>query len=101
MQRSATFMYGFLCKVLEIRDLQGEQVASLWKLLYERFNVHIDFAYRTFRWDSEANIKSHVHCVIIGFSIAENTKNKQIFDGEDSKICRSINAYLTVVLRKN
>ncbi|MBO5681052.1 MAG: class I SAM-dependent DNA methyltransferase, partial [Lentisphaeria bacterium] len=74
---------------------QGEQVASLWKPLYERFNVHIDFAYRTFRWDSEANIKAHVHCVIIGFSIAENTKNKQIFDGEDSKICRSINAYLT------
>ena len=28
----------------------------------------IDFAHRTFRWDSEATIKAHVHCVIIGFS---------------------------------
>ncbi len=47
---------------------QGEQVASIWQPLFERFNIHIDFAYRTFRWDSEADIKAHVHCVIIGFS---------------------------------
>ena len=33
---------------------QGEQVASVWKPLYERFGIHIDFAHRTFRWDSEA-----------------------------------------------
>ena len=61
---------------------QGEQVAGVWKPLYERFKVHIDFAYRTFRWDSEANIKAHVHCVIIGFSTAENSKNKWIFETE-------------------
>ncbi len=47
---------------------QGEQVAAIWKPLFDRFNIHIDFAYRTFRWDSEADIKAHVHCVIIGFS---------------------------------
>lgn len=47
---------------------QGEQVAAIWQPLFERFNIHIDFAYRTFRWDSEADIKAHVHCVIIGFS---------------------------------
>ena len=58
---------------------QGEQVAGVWKPLYERFGVHIDFAHRTFRWDSEASIKAHVHCVIIGFSIAENTKPKRIY----------------------
>ena len=33
---------------------QGEQVASVWKPLYDRFNIHIDFAHRTFIWDSEA-----------------------------------------------
>ncbi|MCI9656770.1 MAG: SAM-dependent DNA methyltransferase [Lawsonibacter sp.] len=36
---------------------QGEQVAALWKQLYEQFRVHIDFAHRTFRWDSEASIR--------------------------------------------
>ena len=43
---------------------QGEQVAGVWKTLYDRFGIHIDFAHRTFRWDSEASLKAHVHCVI-------------------------------------
>ena len=47
---------------------QGEQVASVWKPLTDLFSIKIDFAYRTFRWDSEANLKAHVHCVIIGFA---------------------------------
>lgn len=47
---------------------QGEQAAGVWKPLYDRFGIHIDFAHRTFRWESEANSKAHVHCVIIGFS---------------------------------
>ena len=63
---------------------QGEQVAGVWQPLYERFGVHIDFAHRTFRWDSEANIKAHVHCVIIGFSVAENSKPKLIFETENN-----------------
>ena len=46
---------------------QGEQVAPLWRSLFES-GIQIDFAYRTFRWDSEAKIKGHVHCVIVGFS---------------------------------
>ena len=41
---------------------QGEQVAAVWKPLYDRFGIHIDFAHRTFRWDSEASLKAHVHC---------------------------------------
>ncbi len=47
---------------------QGEQVAAIWKPLFEQYDIQFDFAYRTFRWDSEADIKAHVHCVIIGFS---------------------------------
>ena len=50
---------------------QGEQVAAIWQPLFERFGLQIDFAYRTFRWDSEADIKAHVHCVIIGFSLKD------------------------------
>lgn len=48
---------------------QGESVANLWKPLMGG-GVHIDFAHRTFPWDSEAKSKAHVHCVIIGFSKA-------------------------------
>ena len=63
---------------------QGEQVAFIWKPLKELFDIHIDFAYRTFRWDSEASDKAHVHCVIVGFSNVLNTK-KFIFDNDKKK----------------
>ena len=46
---------------------QGEQVAIMWKPLFTQ-GLKIDFAYRTFRWDSESTEKAHVHCVIVGFS---------------------------------
>ena len=72
---------------------QGESVAILWKPLFED-GVHIDFAHRTFRWDSEASIKAHVHCVIIGFSIAPFYKAKVIYSAERPLIVDNINAYL-------
>ncbi len=72
---------------------QGESVANLWKPLFER-GVHIDYAYRTFRWDSEAKIKAHVHCIIVGFSTAPFVKDKIIFSGEEAKKVHNINAYL-------
>ena len=72
---------------------QGEQVSNLWKPLFEQ-GVHIDFAHRTFRWDSEANIKAHVHCVIIGFSSDMNNKPKIIYTSERPLVVENINAYL-------
>ena len=45
---------------------QGDGVAVLWKPLFAQ-RMEIDFAWRTFRWDSEATEKAHVHCVIVGF----------------------------------
>ena len=73
---------------------QGEQVAGVWKPLYDRFNIHIDFAHRTFRWDSEASIKAHVHCVIVGFSTVPNYKQKQLYSSERVQLVDNINAYL-------
>ena len=73
---------------------QGEQVAGVWKPLYDRFNIHIDFAHRTFRWDSEASIKAHVHCVIVGFSTAPNYTQKQLYSSERVQLVDNINAYL-------
>ena len=73
---------------------QGEQVAGVWKPLYDRFNIHVDFAHRTFRWDSEASIKAHVHCVIVGFSTAPNYKQKQLYSSERFQLVDNINFYL-------
>lgn len=73
---------------------QGEQVAAIWKPLMERFGVHIDFAWRTFIWDSEANQKAHVHCVIIGFSVGFLAKHSRLFDADGEMNVNHINGYL-------
>ena len=72
---------------------QGEAVANLWRPLFES-GVHIDFAHRTFRWDSEAKIKAHVHCVIVGFSTAPNAAPKTLFTSERAQVVQNINGYL-------
>lgn len=72
---------------------QGEAVANLWKPLFEA-GVHIDFAHRTFRWDSEAKIKAHVHCVIVGFSTAPSERPKVLFTDGRSQMVDNINGYL-------
>ena len=72
---------------------QGESVALLWKPLFEA-DAHIDFAHRTFRWDSEAKSKAHVHCVIVGYSCAPSDKPRYIFTAGRAQTARNINAYL-------
>lgn len=72
---------------------QGESVALLWKPLFND-GIHIDFAHQTFRWDSEAVSKAHVHCVIIGFSVAPNNKPKVIYSEQMQQEVYNINGYL-------
>lgn len=72
---------------------QGESVANLWKPLFE-CGVHIDFAHRTFAWESEATTRASVFCIVIGFSTAHNDKLKTIFVDGKSSIVKNINAYL-------
>ena len=71
---------------------QGEQTEILWRPLFE-LGIKIDFAYQTFRWDSEASIKAHVHCIIIGFSTC-GKDTKYIFNKNTIKKVSNINAYL-------
>ena len=71
---------------------QGEQPAILWKNLIES-GIYINFAYKTFRWDSEANIKAHVHCIIVGFSYMNNI-DKFIYSKEKVDKVKNINCYL-------
>ena len=81
---------------------QGEQVPALWKPVFNEFNAQIDFAYRTFIWDSESTDKAHVHCVVIGFSDLTPSSlhngdwlKKRIFNADGKIIeAKNINGYL-------
>lgn len=72
---------------------QGEQVANLWRPMMEA-GAHIDFAWRTFIWDSEASQKAHVHCVIAGFSIGHSERKRRIYEGKEVMDVSNINGYL-------
>lgn len=75
---------------------QGESVAAMWKPLFERAGVVIDFAHRTFRWDNESFEKAHVHCVIVGFHVGsvQVSASKLIFDNGKVIPATNINGYL-------
>lgn len=95
--KAAQLMYGSSIRTALVSTnsiTQGEQVAGVWKPLYKRFGIHIDFAHRTFIWDSEASIKAHVHCVIVGFSCGSNMKLKQLYYGDRLQLVENINPYL-------
>ena len=72
---------------------QGEQAALLWRPLFAD-GIHIDFAYRTFRWDNEARGKAHVHCVIVGFSHVDSRQPRLLYEDDDCHEAENINAYL-------
>ena len=95
-KKAADFMNGTVIRSALVSTnsvSQGESVANLWKPLFQA-GVHIDFAHRTFRWDSEAKIKAHVHCVIIGFSTAPNPAPKVLYTSDRNQIVQNINGYL-------
>ena len=73
---------------------QGQQATTLWaKLLTD--GVVINYAHQTFRWDSEASIKAHVHCIIVGFSFIKNTDSVLFDSSGNSRRVENINQYLT------
>ena len=95
-KKAADFMRNSTCRAAFVATnsiSQGETVTRLWKNLFAAGN-HIDFAHRTFIWNSESTQKAHVHCVIVGFSSAHNIKPKIIFDGDKKISAANINAYL-------
>lgn len=73
--------------------VQGEQVQFLWQDLFERFDIKINFAYRSFKWKNDAKNGAQVYVVIIGFSQI-NRKTKYIYDNGLTKEAQHINAYL-------
>ncbi|MBE5927004.1 MAG: class I SAM-dependent DNA methyltransferase [Lachnospiraceae bacterium] len=74
---------------------QGEQVSGVWKPLYERFDIHIDFAYKTFKWNSESKKQAAVYCIIVGFSNSISRGMKKLFINDNmTKEVKNINPYL-------
>ena len=63
---------------------QGEQVGQLWPILFDRCELEIAFAQRTFSWGSDALGKAHVHVVILGLDRRENMRpEKRLFSYPD------------------
>ena len=79
--------------------VQGLQTSLLWKPMFEKYNIKIHFAHRTFKWSNEAKGNAAVYCVIVGFANFD-THNKIIFEYEDIKgeaheiKAKNINSYL-------
>ena len=63
---------------------QGEQVGILWSELLSKYNVKINFAHQTFKWNNEAKGVAAVHCVIVGFATSEDNE-KYLFEYADIK----------------
>lgn len=72
---------------------QGQQVQPIWEPLFNS-GIHIDFAWQTFVWSSEASIQAHVYVVIIGFSrFRDERRSLFLKDGSETK-SENINGYL-------
>ena len=65
---------------------QGEQVAQLWPLLFDRYGLEIAFAHRTFAWGSDARGKAHVHVVIVGLDASEQVPARRRLFSYDGKV---------------
>ncbi len=87
-KKAADFIQGsnVRCAFVSTNSItQGEQVGLLWNNL----NVHIDFAYRPFKWFSESPDMAQVHVVIVGFSKVDVPKFLyEVISAERTKIDR-------------
>lgn len=73
--------------------VQGESIQNMWKPLKQKYKFEIDFAHRSFKWNSEASDKASVYCVIIGVSY-NGVRKKILFDNGNKKNVEKINPYL-------
>ncbi|MEE0875069.1 MAG: DNA methyltransferase [Ruminococcus sp.] len=84
-----------VCFVSTNSICQGSQVPILWNTLLNEFHIHINYAYQTFRWNSESLDQAAVHCVIVCFA-NYNRKSKYIYPlDSDKQIVKNISPYLT------
>lgn len=74
--------------------VQGVQATILWKYLFVEKGLEIQFAYKSFIWNSDATDVASVYCVIVGFSV-KNKEKKVLFDESGvPNLANNINQYL-------
>lgn len=95
--KTASYMSGqnIECAYVSTNSIsQGEQVSTIWNTLSKEYNITINFAYRTFIWNSETKEKAHVHVVIICFS-NKPRKDKFLYESNGGlKKVKNISGYL-------
>ena len=67
-----------VCFVSTNSICQGAQVPILWNIILNEYHSKINFAYETFKWDSESSNSAAVNCIIIGFASFDR-KVKRIY----------------------
>ena len=84
-----------VCFVSTNSICQGSQVPILWKVLLEECKIHINFAYQTFRWNSQSMEQAAVHCIIVAFAMFDRSE-KYIYPTDNQCVkCKNISPYLT------
>ena len=73
---------------------QGEHVTTLWQPIFG-MGISILYAYRTFKWNSEAKDNAAVNCVIVGLCDGQCKKQRQLWN-ESGNVANvaNINGYL-------
>ena len=70
---------------------QGDQVSILWPYILQQ-NIHINFAYKSFKWSNNAKNNAGVTCNIIG--LTHKNSHKTIYTTSSQKKVENINAYI-------
>lgn len=94
-KKSAIYMKDSLIRAAFVSTnsiCQGEQVTPLWKELMND-GIFINFAYRSFKWATEASKGATVYVVIVGFSYIEDDRCF-LYENDTIKRATHINAYL-------
>lgn len=95
-KKSSEFINGTSTKIAFVSTnsiTQGQQAIALWKDLFTA-GIHINFAYQSFKWNSEASTTGTVFVVIIGYSYNKYERNKIYLEDGSVIIAKNINAYL-------
>ncbi|MDE7137114.1 MAG: class I SAM-dependent DNA methyltransferase, partial [Ruminococcus sp.] len=95
-EKASSYIQNTKCEVAFVSTnsiSQGQMAGDLWSHLLEKYKIHINFAYPSFVWKSEATNTANVHVVIVGFSCF-NRKTKIIYSNGSKSIVNNISPYL-------
>ena len=95
-KKAADYIYNLpiRCAFVSTNSIcQGQQVQPIWEPLFKS-GIHINFAWQTFEWSSEASIQAHVYVVIVGFSRFGDERRSLFLKDGSRTAAKNINGYL-------